>query len=456
MVLGLQHVLTMFGATVSVPLLFQKPMHMDPQDLAILVSSVMICSGVATALQVTIGSRLPIIQGVSFSFLAAFFACIAFAEKNPIEGVSHGALSMRYIAGAIIVGAVVEAIVGFSGLVGKLRKVVTPVVIGPVIMLIGLALFEHGAPKAGTYWPVGGATIFLVALFSLVLAHKHRLFRVLPVLLAVVLVWGTCVLLSLAGVFPATHPAHVSFASVGATPWVRLNLFWGERPVLFPWGTPLFDPGLIFAALAGFLASMVESFGDYHGAAAMAEAPPPTDKQISRGIGSEGLGCVATGLLGGFSSTSYSENIALIGLTRVASRYVVLVASVILVALGAFAKFGAVVSTIPGPLVGGLYCALFGLIAAVGIQQLAKADLYSQRTLFIAGFILFMGLSVPKWFAGSIYGNGSEIVTAALPAAVAKIVISLGSTGMGVAAVLGLFMDNLIPGTAKERGIEES
>jgi nucleobase transporter 1/2 len=327
------------------------------------------------------------------------------------------------------------------------------VVIGPVIMLIGLALFEHGAPKAGTHWPVGGATIALVTLFSLVLARRHRIFQVLPVLLAVVSVWSVCVALSVSGVWAAGHPSFIDFSGVGATPWLRVNLFWGDHPILLPWGMPKLALGLIIAVLAGYLASMIESFGDYHGAAAMAQAPPPTDKQISRGIGSEGLGCLSTGLLGGFSSTSYSENIALIGLTRVASRYVVFVAAFVLLGLGLFAKFGAVVATIPGPLVGGLYCALFGLIAAVGIQQLAKADLYSQRTLFIAGFSLFMGLSVPKWFSGSIYGNGTEIVQQALDPTLASVVISLGSTGMGVAAILGLLLDNLIPGTEAERGI---
>ncbi len=452
-VLGIQHVLTMFGATVSVPLLFEQPLGMSPAELGTLISSVMICSGVATIMQVTIGSRLPIIQGVSFSFLAAFFACIAYAKANPMEGVSHGALSMRYIAGAIIVGSLVEIVVGFSGLIGKLRKVVTPVVIGPVIMLIGLALFEHGAPKAGTYWPVGGGTIMLVILFTLVLARHHRIFRVLPVLLAVVCVWVVCMALSVSAVWTASHPAFIDFSGVGAAPWLRVNLFWGDHPILLPWGTPKLALGLIIAVLAGYVASMIESFGDYHGAAAMAEAPPPTDKQISRGIGSEGLGCLSTGLLGGFSSTSYSENIALIGLTRVASRYVVFVAAFVLLALGLFAKFGAVVATIPGPLVGGLYCSLFGLIAAVGIQQLAKADLHSQRTLFIAGFSLFMGLSVPKWFSGSIYGNGSEVVKLALDPTSASVLISLGSTGMGVAAILGLLLDNLIPGTDAERGI---
>lgn len=453
MVLATQHVLTMFGATVSVPLLFGPEMEMDPASISLLVSSVMICSGVATFLQVKWGSRLPIIQGVSFSFLAAFFACIAYAKENPVDGVEMGTLSMQYIAGSILVGSVVEMALGFSGLVGKLHRVVTPVVIGPVIMLIGLALYGHGAPKAGTDWKIGGLTILLVTVFTLFLSRKNRVFRIFPVLLAVVIAWLLCVVGSKTGFFVAGDASYVSFSGLSEVPWVRYNLAWGDNPILMPWGAPRFEMGLIVATLAGFLASMVESVGDYHGCAAMAGAPEPDGEQLTKGIGMEGVGCLSSSLLGGFSSTSYSENIALIGLTGVASRYVVTLAAGVLIALGLVAKFGAVIATIPGPIVGGLYCSLFGLIAAVGIQQLAKADLTSQRTLFIAGLSLFMGLSVPAYFGGNIYVDGTAAVNAAMPEGVASAVVSLGSTGMGVAAIIGLLLDNLVPGTDAERGI---
>ena len=103
--------------------------------------------------------------------------------------------------------------------------------------------------------------------------------------------------------------------------------------------------------------------------------------------------------MGGFSSTSYSENIGLIGLTKVASRFVVQIGAVILILLGLFGKFGALAAAIPQPVVGGLYCAMFGLIAAVGVRQFARADLNSDRNLFIGGFALFMGLSVPFYFS---------------------------------------------------------
>ena len=461
-VLGAQHVLTMFGATVSVPLLFGPVMGLSPGQTAVLISSVMLASGVATLLQTTIGSRLPIVQGVSFSFLAAFFLIVGEAHKEAAAtGVAAGPLAMQYIAGAILLGAVVEITIGFSGLVGTLRRFLSPVVIGPVIMLIGLALFQHGAPKAGTHWPISGLTIVLVILFSLIFSRKNRFFRLFPILTAVLAVSFLCFILSKAGVFPEGHPSYVSLVAVQESQWFRFG------DLIFPWGAPKFHLGFFFAVLAGYLASMIESIGDYHAVSYMSGEGDPTSKQLSRGIGAEGIGCAITGLVGGFASTSYSENIGLIGLTKVGSRWVVQIGGVILVLLGIFGKFGGFAAAIPGPVVGGLYCALFGLIAAIGVQQLAKADLSSDRNLFIAGFSLFMGLSVPAYFAAkgsaeglqvgqtlALYRPTAEGLLAALPTTLAGIVASIGSTGMAVAAIFGILLDNLVPGTLKERGIE--
>ena len=447
LVLALQHVLTMFGATVAVPLLLGPALGMNQAEIAILISSVMLCSGVATMIQTTLGSRLPIVQGISFSFLAVFFAIIAYGKEQGLQG---GEI-MQLIAGSIIAGALFEIVVGFSGLMGWLRRILSPVVIGPVIMLIGLALFQHGAPKAGTHWPTSGLTIVLVILFALILARKLRFFRLLPILSAVVVAVAVCWGLSVTGVFAPGHPAYVNTAAAADSPWLRLH----PRDIVFPWGLPKFHAGFIVATLAAFLASMIESFGDYHACSYMAGGGDPTPKQISRGIGCEGVGCLITGLLGGFSSTSYSENIGLVGLTRVGSRHVVWVAGLLLVLLGLLAKFGALAAGIPGPIVGGLYCTLFGLIAAVGIQQLAKADLSSNRNLFIAGFSLFMGLSVPAYFDGYVtaYSPGAAELLAPLPDALRDLIKAIGSTGMAVAALIGIILDNVIPGTPAERGL---
>jgi uracil-xanthine permease len=439
--LGLQHVLTMFGATVAVPLLLGPAMGMSAEEIAVLVSSVMLCSGLATFVQVRFGTRLPIIQGVSFAFLGPFFAIIA--------GTAGGGVTMQHVAGAILGGAVVEILVGYSTLFGRLRRFVSPVVIGPVIALIGLALFQVGAPQAGRDWGLAALVIGCAFLFALVLAPRWRFFSLFPILLAVLVAYLVAAVLTLTGVYGAEAPGAVQLHRVAAAPWLR-----DPTTLLFPWGPPRFHLGFLLATLAGYLASMIESFGDYYAVARAAGEPEPTAEQVNRGIGAEGIGCFLTGLFGGFASTSYSENIGLVALTRVASRYVVYVAAGLLLVLGMVTKFGAAVATIPSPIVGGLYCTLFGLISAVGLSIAARADLQSQRNLLIMGFCLFMGLSVPAYFAG-VPALGYPPAQIVIPWApwLAEMLQAIGSTGMAVAAILGLLLDNLIPGSRAERGL---
>jgi len=437
--LGLQHVLTMFGATILVPLILGPQMGMDRVQIAILISSVFICSGVATFLQVTIGSRLPIIQGVSFAFLVPFFAIIA---------LHPGTDAMRYIAGMILVGAVVETTIGFGGLFGLLRRYVTPITIAPVIALIGLSLFAPAAQTSALHWPLALLMLALVFVYSLVLAPKYRFFSLFPVLLAIITSYAVALILTLVGVFGEGSAAAVSFAGVADADWIR-GVVIGDGGILFPWGLPLFDWTLLIGILAAYLASMIESFGDYHAISRIATGRDPDAQTINRGIGSEGLGCFATGLLGGFASTSYSENIGLVGLTRVASRYVVVIGAFALVVLGLLAKFGAVVATIPAPIVGGAYLALFGLIAAIGLSLLRRADMDSQRNLMIVGFVLFAGFVFPSYFGSEAAADFSLFGIGWLT----DIVRSIGSSGIATAAVLGLILDNIIPGTPEERGM---
>ncbi len=433
--LGMQHVLTMFGATILVPLIVGPALGFQGADVAILISSVFIASGIATAIQLTIGSRLPIVQGISFAFLGGFFA---------IAGSYQGAEAMRYIAGMIIVGAVLEVIIGFGGLMGVLRRFITPVTIGPVIALIGLSLFGAAAGTASTHWPLALLTLTLTFLYSLVLAPRVRFFSLFPILLAVLTAYAVAWLMTAVGVF--TGAAAVDFSGAGATPWIR-GVEVGAGGVLFPWGTPLFDFTFIVVFLAAYLASAIESFGDYHAISRMARGTDPTSKEIDRGIGAEGLGCAATALVGGFASTSYSENIGLVGLTKVASRRVVLLGAGILVVLGVVSKVGGLITTIPTPIVGGVYLSLFGLIAAVGLSTLRRADMDSQRNLMIAGFVLFSGFVFPEYFSTveefSFFGIGWAT----------DLVSSVFSSGIATAAVLGILLDNVIPGTDEERGI---
>ena len=435
--LGFQHYLTMFGSTVAIPLLLAGALGLDdkPQELGYLIATMFFISGITTLLQTTWGNRLPIIQGGTFSLLAPTFAICGMAGLAEMGWE----VRMQHVQGAIIVGAVVEIAIGASGLIGKLLRFIGPITIAPTIALIGLSLFKFGAPVAGTHWPIGGLTIGLIILFSQYLRKTNRAFELYPILLAIIGAWIVAAACTAAGLFPAGHPSHTSLANLENAPWFRV-------PYPFQWGMPQFGGAAIVGMLAGYIASMVESIGDYYACARLAGAPTPDEKTINRGITFEGIGCLIAGIFGtGNGTTSYSENIGAIGLTRVGARRVVQAGAIIMILLGTVSKFGALFTTIPQPIVGGMYCAMFGMIAAVGLSNLQFVNLNSARNLFILGFAFFMGLSVPEYFSSS--------PMAFEPAWLANILNTLGGTGMAVGALSALVLDNTIPGTDEERGL---
>lgn len=469
--LGFQHYLTMFGSTVAIPLIMSGPLGMSdkPIELGWLISTMFVISGITTLIQTTWGNRLPIVQGGTFSFLAPAIAICSMA------GLAEAGwdVKLQHIQGAIIVGALAEIICGYSGLVGKLLRFVGPITIAPTIALIGLSLFKFGAPEAGRHWGIGGLTIALIVLFSQYLRKKHRAFELFPIMMAILVAWGAAAACTAAGIFPGesidaagkvipAHPAHVSTANLAAAPWFRV-------PTPFQWGMPVFSAAGIVGMLAGYIASMVESIGDYYACARLAGAPPPDAKTINRGIGMEGVGCLIAGIFGtGNGTTSYSENIGAIGLTRVGSRKVVQAGAILMLCLGLVGKFGALFTTIPQPIVGGMYCAMFGMIAAVGLSNLQFVNLNSGRNLFILGFSFFMGLSVPEYFGKNPFDaqswlvaiQGAEAAKASAESGlalflgtIAGVLNTLGSTGMAVGAFSALFLDNTIPGTDEERGL---
>ena len=435
-ILGLQHYLTMFGSTVAIPLLLAPALGIeDPVQKGWLIATMFFVSGITTLLQTTFGNRLPIVQGGTFSFLAPTFAICGMAALAN----AGWEVRMQHVQGAIIAGSLGEIIIGASGIIGRLLRFVGPITIAPTIALIGLSLFKFGAPEAGRHWPIGGLTIFLIILFSQYLRHKHRTFELYPILLAIGTAWGVAAVLTSLGFFPEGHPSHTSLDNLKNAPWFRI-------PYPFQWGMPQFGAAAIVGMVAGYIASMVESIGDYYACARLSGAPTPNKDTINRGITFEGIGCLVAGIFGtGNGTTSYSENIGAIGLTRVGSRRVVQVGAVIMILLGTVSKFGALFTTIPQPIVGGMYCAMFGMIAAVGLSNLQFVDLNSARNLFILGFAFFMGLSVPEYF-------GQQPLQFE-PVWLANVLNTLGSTGMAVGAFTALLLDNTIPGTDEERGL---
>ena len=436
-ILGLQHYLTMFGSTVAIPLILAPAFGIiDPVEKGWLIATMFFVSGITTLLQTAFGNRLPIVQGGTFSFLAPTFAICGMAALAN----AGWEVRMQHVQGAIIAGSLVEISVGASGIIGRLLRFVGPITIAPTIALIGLALFKFGAPEAGRHWPIGGLTILLIILFSQYLRQKHRTFELYPILLAIATAWIVSATLTTVGLFPEGHPSHTSLDNLKNAPWFRI-------PYPFQWGFPQFGAAAFIGMLAGYIASMVESIGDYYACARLSGAPTPDKHVINRGITFEGIGCLVAGIFGtGNGTTSYSENIGAIGLTRVGSRRVVQTGAVIMILLGMVSKFGALFTTIPQPIVGGMYCAMFGMIVAVGLSNLQFVDLNSARNLFILGFSFFMGLSVPEYFA--------QQPMQFEPAWVASILNTLGSTGMAVGAFTALALDNTILGTDEERGLK--
>ncbi len=445
--LGFQHYLTMFGATVLIPILLAGAMKMPASETALLISTIFFVSGITTWLQSTIGNRLPVIQGGSFSFLPPAFVIIGATVG---KGMGYE-IAIQQITGAIIAASFFEIILGWSGAMGKIKRFIGPVTIGPTIALIGLSLFKIGAPVAfkdgmAGSWLVGGLTLVALIVYSQLLREKGRIFLLFPVLLAILTGWIIATIISLAGWIPAGHPAYVDWSKVAEAPWFSL------APALpFKWGFPQFKVALILAMFAAYLASMIESIGDYYAVARISEAPTPTSNMISRGLGTEGIGCFIAGCLQSCSgSTTYSENIGAIGLTRVASRKVVRYGATLMIFLAFITKFGAIFTTMPSPVVGAMYCGLFGMITAVGLSNLVLCDMTSSRNLFIIGFAFFMGLSLPEYFDLHPMGVDWPISVQWI----GNIITTVGKTGMAVAGIIGVTLDNLIPGTEEERGLK--
>ncbi|CAB3260656.1 unnamed protein product [Arctia plantaginis] len=200
--------------------------------------------------------------------------------------------------------------------------------------------------------------------------------------------------------------------------------------------------------LAGVLACTVESISYYPTTARMCAAPPPPLHAINRGLGTEGLGCVLAGLWGsGNGTNTFGENVGAIGVTKVGSRRVVQWAAGLMIVQGVIGKLCAVFIIIPQPIVGGLFCVMFGMISAFGLSSLQYVNLHSSRNLYIIGFSLFFPLVLTRWLSANagVIHTGVDALDAVLQV--------LLSTSILVGGIIGCFLDNLIPGTDEERGL---
>lgn len=460
--LGLQHYLTMIGSTIAVPLALVGAMEgvgADPAT-AQLVGTFFVVAGVSTLLQTTVGNRYPLVQGASFAILAPALAIIGTLGA---AGTTNFEQIMVELQGAMIAAGLFQIVIGYAGLFGYLKRFLSPVVVAPVIALIGLSLFDVGQITAAdqSLWLIG-LTLVLIVLFSQYLGGYSRLLSLYPVLLGLLSAWLIAAALSTAGIVSAGDPA---FVDVGAATDPAVL-----QPVVpFQWGLPEFSTAFVVGMTAGVVASMIESFGDYYAVTRMSGEDAPSSQRINHGLGMEGIGNLFAGIMGtGNGATSYSENIGAIGITNVASRYVVQLGGLIMIVAGYIGLVGGFVQTIPDPIVGGLFLVMFAQIIGVGLSQLQHVDLNENRNVFVVGLTLLSGLSVPTYAgqfdAATIQAGlvdvavvGSVLGTAPLGVEIAEVfaqvLLVVGTTGIAVGLIVGFVLDNTIPGTRDGRGL---
>lgn len=430
--LGFQHVLAMFMGSITGGVTIAAATGLDAVSAGRLIATIYFAMGIATLLQITIGTRLPIVQGSSTAFIPAYFLL---GQMFSVAG--DPTVAIRYIMGGLLLGALVEMGIGWGRLVRAIQRVVSPLSIGVIIALIGLGLYGVVNAFVGRSWLAAGLVAAFVFVFSFVLPGRSRL---LSILLSVAAAYLVALAGTVAGWFPPGNPLWIDLASVGRSPWVTL-------PQPFMWGLPRFHIAAFLGLLVPYLVSIIESIGDYHACASVAAADPPSTGDVARGIGAEGAGCLVSSILGGTATTSFSQNIGVIGVTGVASRYVVMICGFFLLVLGLFTKLGTVLATIPRPLLGGVYLVVFGMVAIVGFQQMRRADIDDPRNAAVVGTSLLLGLAVPAYVAAN------PISLPDLPALENTLKIVLG-TPMAIGGLAAILLDNFLPGTAASRGID--
>ncbi|NWZ24775.1 S23A1 protein, partial [Asarcornis scutulata] len=478
--LGFQHYLTCFSGTIAVPFLLAESLCVGKDQLTVsyLIGTIFTCVGITTLIQTTVGIRLPLFQASALAFLVPAKSILALEKwRCPPEEQIYGNWTlplntshiwqprMREIQGAIVVSSLVEVVIGLLGLPGALLSYIGPLTVTPTVALIGLSVFQAAGERAGSHWGIAVLSIVLIVLFAQYLRNitirlpgyrwgrgfvllRVQIFKMFPIILAIMVVWLLCYLLTRTGVFPSSPEEYGYKARTDARGEILSVAPWFRVPYPCQWGLPTVTSAAVLGMFSATLAGIIESIGDYYSCARLAGAPAPPVHAINRGIFTEGISCIIAGLLGtGNGSTSSSPNIGVLGITKVGSRRVIQYGAGIMIVLGTIGKFTALFASLPDPILGGMFCTLFGMITAVGLSNLQFVDMNSSRNLFVLGFSMFFGLTLPNY----LDSNPKAINTGV--AELDQILTVLLTTEMFVGGSLAFILDNTIPGTREERGL---
>ena len=366
---GLQHILAMFVANIAPILIVAGACGLSATDSAMLIQSAMLIAGIGTIIQLypvwKIGSGLPIVMGISFTFVSIL--CFV--------GTSYG---YGAIVGAVLIGGIVE---GFLGLFAKYwRKLITPIVAASVVTAIGFSLLSVGASSFG-----GGSgaenfgsaknlilgTVTLVCCLTFnVLAKSY--WKQLSVLFGLIV-----------GYILAIAMGMVDFSALQGTAIIAL-------PKLLPY-KPVFEPGAIISVIMIFLVSATETIGDTSAVCMGGLNREVTEKEISGSIACDGFVSALSSVFGCLPITSFSQNVGLVNMTKVVNRFTLLMGGIIMILAGVFPFFGALLATLPDAVLGGCTIMMFGTIVVSGLQMISNCG-YSQRNITIAALSLSVGI----------------------------------------------------------------
>lgn len=416
--LGLQHVLVMYAGAVAVPLIVGRALKLSPEDVAILVSADLFACGIATLIQSWgipgVGIRMPVMMGVTFASVTPMIAM----GTNPDLGLTT-------IYGSVIVAGLFGLLV--APLIGKLLPLFPPVVTGTIILVIGVSLM-----KVGVNWAAGGVgnPNFGAPLYLAISAF------VLFVILAITrfgtgFVSSASVLIGIVvGMVAAALFGLVDVSKVGAAPWVDI-----VKP--FHFGVPSFDFVSALTLCIVMIVVMIESTGMFLALAEICE-DPVGEERLTRGLRADGLGTIIGGIFNTFPYTSFSQNIGLVGVTGIRSRYVTVVGGCIMLVLGLIPKLAALVEAVPQCVLGGAGLVMFGMVGATGARILGAVDFAKNRNnLFIVAVSVGFGmipLVAPTFFKQMPHSLHPLLESGILLAAISAVGLNLFFNGLGSTA----------------------
>jgi uric acid transporter len=453
--LGLQHVLVMYAGAIAVPLIVGRALKLTPEQVALLISADLFCCGIVTLIQSLgmtkyFGIKLPVMMGVTF---AAVGPMVAFANAMP------GVDGARAIFGAIIGAGVISILI--APVVSKMLRFFPPVVTGTIIAIIGISLM-----RVGVGWAMGGPAnlaqnVDVPKLVAMVDAAKAtaqaasapvKLSGPIPMtdnpsygaldnmaIAGMVLVFilmlvrymkgfiaNISVLLGIvAGCAMAIALGKMNFDKVGKAHWF-------DVVTPFAFGMPTFDPLMILTMTLVMIVVMIESTGMFLALSDLTDRKI-SQQQLAAGLRTDGIGTVIGGLFNTFPYTSFSQNVGLVGVTGVKSRYVCVAGGVIMIVLGLLPKMAAFVESIPQFVLGGAGLVMFGMVAATGIRILSTVDYKNNRhNLYVVALSIGFGLIplvAPRWTQQMAHGLHPLLESGILLTAVAAVALNLFFNG---------------------------